>query len=92
MTKKISLHVMAILMLLCFGINLNAQNKLSDEEKADGFVLLFDGKTSDGWRGFQKDVFPDRWIIEDGTIHFDPKAEGSRGDIIIDKMYSNFHL
>lgn len=92
MTKKVLLHVTAILMLVCFGVNLNAQNKLCDEEKADGFVLLFDGKTSDGWRGYKKDVFPDRWVIEDGCIHFNPKASGSRGDIIYDKKFSNFHL
>lgn len=92
MTKKISMYVMAALLALLFTSNVMAQNELSKKEKADGFVLLFDGNTSDGWRGYKKDVFPDRWIIEDGTIHFNPEAEGSRGDIIFDQMFSNFHL
>ncbi len=92
MTKKISLHVMAVLLLVSFNGNMQAQNELSEEEKADGFVLLFDGKTTDGWRGFQKDLAPERWIVEDGTLHFSPKAKGSRGDIMIDKKFSDFHL
>ena len=92
MTRKISLHVFAGLLAIVFSCNLQAQNTLTEEEKADGFVLLFDGKTTDGWRGYQKDYVPERWIVEDGTLHFSPKTEGSRGDIIIDKMYSNFHL
>ncbi len=92
MTKKISLHVVAVIMLIAFSCNLQAQNKLTEEEKADGFVLLFDGKTTDGWRGFQKDHAPERWIVEDGTLHFSPKVKGSRGDIMIDKKFSDFHL
>jgi len=83
---------MATLLALIFTSNLQAQNELCENEKKDGFVLLFDGKTSDGWRGYKKDVFPDRWIIEDGTIHFNPKADGSRGDIVYDKEFSDFHL
>ena len=65
---------------------------LRKRRRLDGFVLLFDGKTTDGWRGFQKDNAPERWIVEDGTLHFSPKAEGTRGDIVIDKKFSDFHL
>jgi hypothetical protein len=92
MNKKITFHAMGVVLAVLFAGNLQAQNTLTEEEKKDGFVLLFDGKTSDGWRGYKKDVFPDRWLVEEGTIHFNPKAEGSRGDIIFDKMFSNFHL
>lgn len=92
MTRKIFMRIAAAMLVVFIACDIQAQNKLTEEEKADGFVLLFDGKTSDGWRGYKKDVFPDRWLIEDGTIHFDPKAEGKRGDIIYDKMFSDFHL
>ncbi len=92
MTKKISLHVVAVIMLLAFSCNSQAQNELTKEEKADGFVLLFDGKTTDGWRGFQKDHAPTKWLVEEGTLHFSPKAKGDGGDIMIDKKYSDFHL
>jgi hypothetical protein len=92
MTKKISLPVMAALLAVLFSCDRPAQNELTKEEKADGFVLLFDGMTSDGWRGYQKVYFPERWIVEDGTIHFNPEAEGTGGDIVYDKKFSDFHL
>jgi hypothetical protein len=88
MTRKFTLRIIAGLLAVLFIGELQAQNELTQAEKEEGFVLLFDGKTSDGWRGYKKDVFPDRWLIEDGTIHFDPKAEGSRVYIIFDKMFS----
>jgi len=92
MTKKIALRVIAALMMLVIAFDMQAQNELTNEEKAEGFVLLFDGKTHDGWRGYKKDVFPDKWVIEDGTIHFNPDVQGSGGDIIYDKKFSDFHL
>ena len=92
MNTKISFRILAAFLVTLFACDLQAQNGLSQAEKEEGFVLLFDGKTSDGWRGYKKDVFPERWLIEDGTIHYNQQAEGSRGDIIYDKMFSNFHL
>lgn len=92
MTKKISVFIVTVFLLSLVQGDLFGQNKLSEKEKKDGFVLLFDGSTSDGWRGYKKDVFPDRWLIEEGTIHFNPDAKGKRGDIIYDKKFSNFHF
>ena len=92
MKQGISYLLAAALLTIPFGHGLFGQNTLSDQEKKEGFVLLFDGSTHEGWRGYKKDVFPDRWVIEEGTLYFNPEAEGTRGDIIYDKMFSNFHL
>lgn len=92
MTKKISLIVLSGLLAFTFSSKLQAQNKLTDEEKAEGFVLVFDGKSTDGWRGFQKDHAPGKWVVEEGTLRFNPRAEGDGGDLMIDKLYSDFHL
>lgn len=92
MDTKSTFRVMAGLLVILIAPDLQGQNELSSAEKEDCFVLLFDGKTSDGWRGYKKDVFPDRWLVEDGSLHFNPDVPGSRGDIIYDKMFSNFHL
>ena len=44
-------------------------NRLSDAERAEGWRLLFDGATFDGWRGVGRDEVPEaHWSIEDGSI------------------------
>ena len=71
-------------------------NNLTQAEIEDGWVLLFDGETPDGWRGYHKESFPEKgWVIEDGTLHVlgSGKGEaGGGGDIITDKKYKNFEL
>ena len=73
-----------------------AQNVLTAQEKADGWKLLWDGKTGKGWRSPKSDTFPSHgWTIQDGvlTVH-DNKGEESAGggDIITEKRYANFEL
>ena len=54
-----------------------APNTLTDKEKKDGWKLLFDGKSTTGWRGAYKDKFPERgWNVEDGTLTIQ-KSDGS---------------
>lgn len=67
-----------------------AQNTLSAREKAEGWTLLFDGKSTSGWKGFGKAAFPDQgWIVEDGTI----KGLGKKGgDIITTTSYGDFEF
>jgi hypothetical protein len=74
-----------------------AINSLTQAEKDDGWVLLFDGKTSEGWRGYKKESFPAAWKIVDGTIHCMGSGRGEAGakdggDIIYDKEFQNFTL
>ena len=74
-----------------------APNTLTEAEKADGWVLLFDGTTSKGWRGYKKDHFPAAWQIADGAIHMLGSGRGEAGDadggdIIFDKVFQNFTL
>jgi sugar phosphate isomerase/epimerase len=66
------------------------QNVLSAEEKAAGWRLLFDGKTTNGWRGFQKQAFPaDGWVVEHGTL----KGLGRKGgDILTTATFTDFEF
>lgn len=71
-------------------------NTLTAKERKDGWKLLFDGKTTNGWRGAYKDRFPDKgWSIQDGTLMIQ-KSDGSEsqsfGDIVTDGEYSDFDL
>ena len=69
-------------------------NVLSEQEKANGWQLLFDGKTTSGWRGVGKETFPTQgWKIEDGQlIVFKTDATAHGGDIVTEKKYSAFEL
>jgi hypothetical protein len=66
-------------------------NTLTDKEKADGWKLLFDGKTSDGWHSFKKDKALPGWIIEDGVLICDKPGAGA-GDLCTNDDYKWFEL
>ncbi|HYW96094.1 MAG TPA: DUF1080 domain-containing protein [Bacteroidales bacterium] len=71
-------------------------NTLTDREKAEGWKLLFDGKTSNGWRRAYHDSFPEKgWRIADGEITVLPSngAESENGgDIVTTDQYADFEL
>jgi hypothetical protein len=53
-----------------------APNTLADREKAEGWRLLFDGKSLAGWRGIGRtDVPPGHWAINDGAIQKIPTKD-----------------
>ena len=63
----------------------------------EGYYILFDGKTLNGWRGYGKDNVPSRWTVEDGTIHFAGSGTGEGqtgegGDLIFAHKFKNFQL
>jgi len=63
-------------------------NGLTAEERSEGFVLLFDGKKTTGWRGYRQKTFPDGWKVVKGAL----TRVSPAGDIITDSMYANFDL
>jgi hypothetical protein len=71
-------------------------NHLSKKEKSEGWELLFDGKSTDKWRGINKDYFPSSgWKVENGELIIcgnDGSESANGGDIITKKQYSNFIL
>jgi hypothetical protein len=71
-------------------------NQLTEREKDVGWKLLWDGKTSLGWRGAKLDHFPEKgWQIADGllTVVKSGGAEAANGgDIVTVEKYRNFEL
>lgn len=68
-------------------------NTLTKAEKKADWVLLFDGKTFDGWHGFNMNGAPDCWLVEDGALKIltEGGAETSLG-LLTDKKYKSFAL
>jgi hypothetical protein len=72
-------------------------NKLTEQEKADGWQLLFDGESTKGWHKYGGEPVGEAWKIADGTIYLDTsskvngKVKGG-GNLTSDEEYENFDL
>ncbi|MBR7003952.1 MAG: DUF1080 domain-containing protein [Bacteroidales bacterium] len=63
----------------------------------EGYIVIFDGTSLNGWRGYGKDNVPARWTIEDGCLKFTgtgagESQSGDGGDIIFAKKFKNFEM
>ena len=95
--KKVMVMALAVAALVSCG---NAPQKKAAAEAAaedPNTIVLFDGTSLDGWRGYNKDHVPARWVIEDGALRFKGSGGGEAqteegGDIIFDQKFKNFEL
>lgn len=71
-------------------------NSISEREAAEGWKLLWDGKTTEGWRGAKLDHFPAKgWSVEDGILKVQKSSGGESangGDIVTTRSYRNFMM
>jgi hypothetical protein len=83
---------MALVGLFLAALSLQAaENVLTEQEKTEGWILLWDGSTTAGWRSVKSNAFPKTgWEIKDGTLSV--LKEVYAGDIITENVYSNFTL
>jgi hypothetical protein len=88
---------MSLIAIVTYAFAQKGDNTLSKKEKKEGWTLLFDGKSTDQWRGYGKQEFPKGWTIEDGAIKCNGSGRGEAGardggDIITKDQYQNFEL
>lgn len=68
-------------------------NELSNQEKEEGWTLLFDGKTTDGWHLYNKGKVASSWAAKNGELACNTDTTGiEHGDLVSDKVYKNFDL
>ena len=83
-------ELLAATVILC-GVMCASGGELTAEQKAEGWKLLFDGKSTAGWRSFKKQTFPDKgWVVEDGCLKKVAGVQG--GDIITTNTFGDFEL
>jgi len=86
----------ALFVLAVASAHAQELNTLTPQEKAAGWELLFDGKTTNGWRGHGRSYFPTNgWEIEDGCLRtFGPGDKmGSRGgDLVTTRKFTDFEF
>ena len=72
------------------------KNNLTVNEQKSGWQMLWDGKTTDGWRGAKLNAFPDKgWVIENGeliVLASGGAESAAGGDIVTTEDYKNFEL
>jgi hypothetical protein len=92
-----SLSCTAAMLIMLPSIG-QGQNNLTEKEKKDGWVLLFNGKDFKGWRQCNGTTMPKNWVIENGTMKVftaegNTPGQPSNGDIVFgDKKFKNFEL
>ena len=93
--KKVLMMAAMVSMLASCGGN---ANKAAEAEEDANTIVLFDGSSLEGWRGYGKDHVPARWSIEDGCLKFSGSGGGEAqtgegGDIIYAaQKFKNFEL
>ncbi len=86
---RASMKPITLLTALALPAFAGEPNTLTDQEKADGFKLIFDGNTLEGFRNFKKDAPDPKWQVKDGAITL---TEKGGGNLITRGEYANFEF
>ena len=74
------------------GMNPSTINTLSAQEQRDGWKLLFDGTTTNGWHNYKKTSVGSGWLITNGILTRTADTTVAAGDILTNNKYRNFDL
>ena len=75
-----------------------ASAEMTSLPDAEGWIELFDGKTTRGWRNYMKNEIGESWVVKDGALTLEVVEDGDHtrsldgGDIITEGQYENFEL
>jgi hypothetical protein len=97
MRNLLSLVALFILVSCNSSKNTMVTNELTNEEKNNGWKLLFDGKSTKGWHKYGNEPVGSAWKIREGNLVLDTTEKENwqtkgGGDIVTDEEFENFHL
>ncbi len=90
--KTLAAVICGSALIAATGCSEQKPNTLSQAEIADGWELLFDGKTLDGWRDYNGDSLTQPWTVVDGCIQAAGDGSDLSGYIVTDREFDNFIL
>jgi hypothetical protein len=73
-------------------VDSSAQNTLTEQEKKDGWKLLFDGKTTTGWHKYKSDKVSARWKAANGELYLDKAVTEGHGDLVTNGEYQDYEF
>lgn len=83
----------AVVCVGTFSYGQTPLNTLTKKEKKEGWILLFDGTTTNGWHTYNKGTVSKNWKVADGALVMDPATGGGdHGDIVTDNAFENYEL
>jgi hypothetical protein len=74
------------------SVDSSAQNALTDQEKKDGWKLLFDGKSTSGWHNYKSDKVSARWKAANGELYLDKTVTAGHGDLVTNSEYQYYEF
>ena len=97
MKKIFTLAVICLTVLSLSACKGGNKKKAAEQPAEQEGVAIFDGKTFEGWRGYNTDHVPGAWTIEDGCIKINGSGRGEAGavdggDIIYTTKFKNFEF
>jgi hypothetical protein len=95
MKNKITNSVAAAIIglaITCFAFRGDQNNSLSKAERANGWQLLFDGRSTTGWHLYNGTAQFTVWKAKDGALVCDPLDKSGAGDLVTDREFKNFDL
>jgi len=91
-TKSIAAAAIIGLAITCFAFRGDQNNSLSKTERANGWQLLFDGRSTAGWHLYNGTAQFTVWKAKDGALVCDPLDKSGAGDLVTDQQFRNFDL
>jgi len=89
--KTVLFFAAAVIVMSFMTNNKQKDNELTEKEKKEGWKLLFDGTTMNGWRTYQNKQ-TDNWDVRNGELYCKTEGVTNRADLITADKYENYEL
>ncbi|MGL6177763.1 MAG: 3-keto-disaccharide hydrolase [Tannerellaceae bacterium] len=88
--KKVNLACLLAAAVLGTSSCTQAHNTLTEAEKQEGWKLLFDGESLQGWRDYNGTEVKGPWAVEEGCLTALGNGSDGAGYIVTNDKYENF--